>query len=81
MTTYPTRHQTKTTKSTPDAKRTLPAKLDGDKAEGFVTGRNQRKVSSAEQIWRKRGELGLGEDAIRIQLHEPSEFFGRKTTV
>ena len=57
------------------------AELDGYKTEWLVTGGDQSEVGSTEQVRRKSSELGLGEDVIRIQFHQPCQFFRGETTI
>ena len=79
--TYPTRHETKTTKSTTDTQGTLATELDGDKTEWLITGRNQCEVGATEKIRGKGGEFRLGVHTIWIEFHQACQFLRREAAV
>ena len=70
---YPTRHETKTTKSRSNTESALTTELDSDETKRLITRGNQGEICSTEQIWRESGELGLREDAIGVKLHEAGQ--------
>ena len=80
-TTYPTRHETETTKTGTNTKSTLPTELDGDETERFITRRDKSEVGTTEQVRRKSRELGLRVDAIGVELHETVQLLSGETTV
>jgi hypothetical protein len=51
--------------------------LDRDETEQFITEGGQSKASPAEQVWRESNELGLGVDAIQVELHEANQLRGK----
>jgi len=79
--TYPTRHETETTESGTDTKGTLTTEFNSDKTERLITGGDQCEVSPAEQVWRKGGKLGLGEDAVGVHLHQSCQFLSSETSI
>ena len=79
--THSTRHKTETTETRSDTERTLTTELDSDETERLITGRDEREVGTTEQVRRERCELGLGEDAIRVELHETVKLLGGETTI
>ena len=79
--TNPSGHETETSKPGADAKRALAAELDGDETKGLVARRNQGKVGATKDVRRQGGEFGLGEDAVRVHLHEPGKLLGREPAV
>jgi hypothetical protein len=79
--TDPSGHETETSQPGADTERTLAAELDGDETERLVARRDQRKVGAREDVGRQGGELGLGEDAVRVHLHEPGKLLGCEAAV
>jgi len=77
----PSRHETKTSKTSSDSERSLPSELDGDQSERLVSRRDQRKVGSREEVRRERGELGLREDLLRVHFHESGELLCGESSV
>lgn len=79
--TYPTRHKTKTTETRTDTEGTLTTELDSDQTERLVTRRDQSEIGTAEQVRRKRSELGLRVHTVRVQLHQASKLLRSEPTV
>jgi hypothetical protein len=79
--TNPTRHETETTETTSNTKSTLTTEFDGDQTEWFITGWDEGKVSTTEQVRWEGSELGLGEDAIREHFHETGKLLRSEPAV
>ena len=79
--TYPTRHETETTKTGTNTKSTLPTELDSDETERLITRGDKREIGTTEQVRRESSELGLGVDTIRVQFHETRQFLSGESTV
>ena len=79
--TYPTGHQTETTKTRTDTKGTLTTELDGDETERLVTRGDESEVGTTEQVGRQRSELRFRVDTIWVHFHETTELLSRETTV
>jgi len=79
--TYPAGHEAEPSETTTNTQCTFPAELDSHETEGLVTRRDESKVSTTEQIRGKGCKLGFGVHAIRVELHETSQFLRRESTV
>jgi hypothetical protein len=78
---HPARHQTKTTQSTSDTQGTFSAKFYRNKTEGFITRRDESKVSTTKQIGWQGRELWLRKDTVGIHLHKPGKLLRSEAAV
>ncbi|GKT65804.1 hypothetical protein ColTof3_13143 [Colletotrichum tofieldiae] len=77
----PSGHLAETTDAGTDTQSSLSAELDSDQTERLVSGGNQGKLGTAEDVRRESSEFGLGEHATGVEFHELGELESGEASV
>src|ERR1700761_99976 len=77
----PSRHLAQAANSSTYAKRSFPTELNSYQAKWFITGWNESKLCSTEDIRRERGEFWFRKYSLGIFLHHFAEFQGGELSV